>query len=300
MKIAVAGGTGFVGQSLCSCLHEEGHEVIVLTRDKSKRSNKRFTYVEWLGDADMQTEPLHGVHAIIHLAGESINTRWTEAKKKRILESRIRTTEAIHQWIKRLPEKPEVYLQASAVGFYGTSETKTFTEKNKQSGNDFLAQVASEWENAGKSIEKENIRTVFLRFGVILDRKEGALPRMVLPYQLFAGGTIGSGKQWLSWIHMNDVCRLIQFAVEKKNIRGPLNVTAPNPVQMKTFGKTIASVLKRPHWLPMPAAALNLLLGEMCMLVTKGQRVLPEKALQNGFRFQYNHLKEALEDLYRQ
>lgn len=298
MKVVIAGGTGFVGRALSNLLLQEGHDVIVLTRNKNKHTDKRITYVKWLKEPEIEYEELHDVDAIINLAGESINNRWTEKMKERILTSRLTASKNIHRLIKKLPHKPSVYIQASAIGFYGTSETETFTENHEKAGTDFLAQVVSKWEETGKCIEEEGIRTVYMRFGVILDRNEGALPRIVLPYQLFAGGTIGNGKQWLSWIHIEDVCELILFAIEQKNMSGKVNVTAPNPVQMKTLGKTVSQVLKRPHWLPVPAFALKTMLGEMSMLVLEGQRVLPDKALQHGFEFRYSHIQAALEQLY--
>lgn len=298
MKVVIAGGTGFVGRALSNLLLQKGHDVIVLTRNKNKQSDARITYIEWLNNESIEYEKLNDVDAIINLAGESINNRWTTTMKEHILTSRLKTTESIHQLIKKLSKKPNVYIQASAIGFYGTSDTETFTEKHEQAGNDFLAKVVSNWEQIGKRIENEGIRTVYMRFGVVLDRNEGALPRLVFPYKLFTGGTIGNGKQWISWIHINDVCKLILFAIEQKDLNGIVNVTAPNPVQMKTFGKTVSRVLKRPHWLPVPAFVLKTMLGEMSMLILKGQRVLPEKALQHGFTFQFNTVQETLEDLF--
>lgn len=298
MKIVLAGGTGFVGRSLCNHFYSRGYDVVILTRNPNKQTDERFTYVEWLTKKEVNMEPLHGADVIINLAGESINNRWTSAMKKQILQSRIQATEALHQLIQRLPENPKVYVQASAIGFYGTSDSKAFTEKHEQAGDDFLAHVVSQWEEAGQRIEKEGIRTVYMRFGLILERTEGALPLIALPYKLFVGGTIGRGTQWISWAHIEDVCKIIEFVIEHEKINGPVNVTAPHPVEMKVFGKTLAKILRRPHWLPVPAFALNILLGEMSMLITEGQRVLPEKALHHGFQFQYNHVREALEQLY--
>src|SRR5690606_34945367 len=205
---------------------------------------------------------------------------------------------AIHKLIQQLEKKPNVYIQASAIGFYGTSETETFTEQASKPGHDFLAHVASKWEEAGKVIENEGIRTVYMRFGLILSKDDGALPRIILPYKWFFGGKLGKGNQWASWVHIEDVCSMIRFAIENENINGPLNVTAPNPVTMNELGKTAAKILKRPHWLSVPAFALKLILGEMSTLVLDGQRVLPEKALENGFHFQFETLDEALENLF--
>lgn len=300
MKIAIAGGTGFVGRALCKTFSREGHEIIVLTRNKRKKTHSNITYAEWLNDKELDASIFNDVNVIINLAGESINARWTKKKKAPILNSRLTAVKAIHKLIQQLEKKPNVYIQASAIGFYGTSETETFTEQASKPGHDFLAHVASKWEEAGKVIENEGIRTVYMRFGLILSKDDGALPRIILPYKWFFGGKLGKGNQWASWVHIEDVCSMIRFAIENENINGPLNVTAPNPVTMNELGKTAAKILKRPHWLSVPAFALKLILGEMSTLVLDGQRVLPEKALENGFHFQFETLDEALENLFQQ
>lgn len=300
MKIAIAGGTGFVGRALCKTFSREGHEIIVLTRNKRKKTHSNITYAEWLNDKELDASIFNDVNVIINLAGESINARWTKKKKAQILNSRLTPVKAIHKLIQQLEKKPNVYIQASAIGFYGTSETETFTEQASKPGHDFLAHVASKWEEAGKVIENEGIRTVYMRFGLILSKDDGALPRIILPYKWFFGGKLGKGNQWASWVHIEDVCSMIRFAIENENINGPLNVTAPNPVTMNELGKTAAKILKRPHWLSVPAFALKLILGEMSTLVLDGQRVLPEKALENGFHFQFETLDEALENLFQQ
>lgn len=300
MKIAIAGGTGFVGKALSELLLRDGHELFILTRNiKNKRDRRGVTHIEWFGENSRPEKKLNGVDALINLSGESINNRWTSKTKQEILNSRVKASQEMARIIQRLDQKPHVYMQASAVGFYGTSLTDTFTENDEKCGDDFLARVVSKWEQEGRQIAEMGIRTVFMRFGVILDRLEGALPRIVLPYKLFAGGTIGKGEQWLSWIHIDDVCRMIRFAIEHEIIEGVMSVTAPNPVKMKEFGKTIANVLNRPHWLPVPSFALKILLGEMSLLVLEGQRVLPKKAQQHGFQFRYEHLYDALEHILK-
>lgn len=299
MKIVIAGGTGFVGGALCETFSREGHEIIVLTRKKRKITHPNITYVEWLNDGPIDVTPFHDVDVMINVAGESINARWTKKKKAQIVNSRLTATKAIHELIQQLEKKPCVYIQASAIGFYGTSENETFTEQVSKPGHDFLARVASEWEKAGKAIENEGIRTVYMRFGLILSKDDGALPRIILPYKLFTGGTLGKGNQWVSWVHIKDVCKMTRFAIENEKINGPLNVTAPHPVTMNELGKTVAKILKRPHWLPVPAFVLKLILGEMSTLVLDGQRVLPEKALENGFHFQFETIDNALTDLFQ-
>lgn len=299
MKIVIAGGTGLVGKALCQRLLQGGHEIIVLTRKPQQQSHPSITYVQWLNNNSLPLEKLRHVDAIINLAGESINNRWTKTMKRKILDSRLNVTNEIHKLIKQLPVKPLVYIQASAIGYYGTSETKTYTEEDKRTQSDFLSDVVAQWEEAGTRIEREGLRSVFMRFGVILDKQEGALPRIVLPYKAFIGGKIGSGNQWVSWVHIDDVCEMISFVLTNEKLSGYINVTAPYPVRMNEFGKTVASVLKRPHWIPVPAFALKTLLGEMSLLVLEGQRVPPEKALRHGYQFKYDHLHVALENIYQ-
>jgi len=301
MKIAIAGGTGLIGKALSNFLHKNGHEVIILTRQKQPPSSSESPrYISWLNiNSSSLIKDLTDVEAFINLAGSTINTRWTDKGKEQIVGSRLHVVEELHKLICGLPVKPKVLVNASAVGYYGTSEERTFTESSIQPGTDFLAQTVVKWESAVKRIEEMGIRTVYCRFGVVLDSNAGALPQMVLPYRLFIGGTIGSGRQWLPWIHIQDVVRGIVFAIENNKVKGPVNFTAPYPVKMEEFGKTLAAVFNRPHWLPLPGFALRLLLGEMSLLVLEGQRVLPEALLGHGFEFHYPQLLQALKDIYK-
>lgn len=296
MKIAISGGTGLVGQALSTELIRNGHEVFILTRSKTNISaNPQF--VQWLNDGDQPENALEGVDAIVNLAGATINNRWTDEYKHKILESRLRATSEINRIIEELNQKPTVLINASAVGYYGTSMTAEFSEQSAQ-GNDFLAETVARWETAASAANNLGVRVVLCRFGVILDKKGGALPRMALPYKLFGGGTIGSGQQWLSWIHIKDVVGGIMFAIENKQLSGPVNFSAPEPVIMDQFGKTLAKVINRPHWMPVPSVMLKLLLGEMSILVLEGQRVLPEKLLSAGYVFLFPHLQDALNDIF--
>lgn len=296
MKIAISGGTGLVGQALSTELIRNGHEVFILTRSKTNISaNPQF--VQWLNDGDQPENALEGVDAIVNLAGATINNRWTDEYKHKILESRLRATSEINRIMEELNQKPTVLINASAVGYYGTSRTAEFSEQSAQ-GNDFLAETVARWETAASAANNLGVRVVLCRFGVILDKKGGALPRMALPYKLFGGGTIGSGQQWLSWIHIKDVVGGIIFAIENKQLSGPVNFSAPEPVIMDQFGKTLAKVINRPHWMPVPSVMLKLLLGEMSILVLEGQRVLPEKLLSAGYVFLFPHLQDALNDIF--
>lgn len=298
MHIVIAGGTGFVGNALTANLTADGHRVTVLTRDPDTKPPKpNVTYVKWLTGNNPPANELRNVDAIVNLAGASINSgRWTTKRKKEILHSRIHATEAVIDIMKRLPVKPSVLVNASAIGYYGMSETETFTEESIVEADDFLAGVVRRWEEEARMAENEGIRTVVARFGVILGI-DGALPRMVLPYKLWAGGTVGSGRQWLSWVHIDDVVGIIRLAIENTDIKGPLNVTAPEPERMKEFGETIGQVMNRPHWIPVPAFVMRTALGEMSNLLLKGQRVLPEKATEQGYTFRYPRLHLALQQL---
>jgi uncharacterized protein len=298
MKIAIAGGTGFVGKALTSYLEKQGHDVYILTRKARPSTNDRIHYIEWLTPESQLEKYVSSLDAFINLAGESINSgRWTEKRKKRIMNSRLSATKAVLEFITKLEHKPEVFINASAIGIYGTSWNEIFTESSTKIGNDFLARTVIAWEEEAKKAEQLGVRTVLARFGIILGKEEGALSRIVLPYKLFIGGTVGSGDQWLSWIHLKDVVRSIEFILNNKNISGAVNITAPHPTRMKEFGQTIAKVLHRPHWLPVPDFGLRLLLGEMSMLVLEGQQVLPEKLQKFGFNFSFPYLEEALYDI---
>ncbi|MDK2599259.1 TIGR01777 family oxidoreductase [Bacillus stercoris] len=292
MNIAMTGGTGFLGRHLTGVL-TRGHHVYILSRNARETEQKNMTYVQWLTEGAAPEQELPHIDVWINLAGKSIFGRWTEKTKQDILSSRINATREVQRLIRKQKEKPKTLIQASAVGIYGTSLEKTFTEDSATSDEDFLSHTAHLWEKEGQNIEAMGIRTVYARFGVMLGEK-GALPLMVLPYKFLAGGTIGTGRQWLSWIHVEDAAQMIRFAVENAGISGPMNVTAPNPVEMKQFGKTIARVKHRPHWLPVPEFFLSKALGEMSLLIVKGQRALPKKAITSGFRFTYSDLAFAL------
>ncbi|MYL51029.1 TIGR01777 family protein [Halobacillus litoralis] len=298
MKIAITGGTGFVGTQLKEKFVQEGHDVYILTRSPKKYNDtEQVTYVGWLKEEFHPEQELPALDAIVNLAGESLNSgRWTEERKQSILESRIKSTEGVLDLVDALPEKPEVLVNASAVGYYGQSKTKTFTEETTEPGNDFLANVVEEWETRASQAAEKGIRTVYVRFGIILG-EEGALPKMILPYKMMIGGKLGSGEQWMSWIHIDDVVGLVHFAIENKDIHGPLNGTAPNPKRNKDFGQTLGEVLNRPHWIPAPAFALKAALGDMSTLLLDGQCVIPKKAMASGYTFHYPELQPALSSI---
>ncbi|MCD5325547.1 MULTISPECIES: TIGR01777 family oxidoreductase [Pontibacillus] len=298
MRIAITGGTGFVGTHITRHFVHQGHEVYILTRNPDKHPNTdKVKYVGWLKDEFSPEQELPPLDGIVNLAGENLNSsRWTEETKKRIMNSRIEATEAVLDLIKKMEHPPGVLVNASAVGFYGTSKSETFTEETTTPGDDFLANVVTEWEKRAEQATNHNVRTVYLRFGVILG-EEGALPKMALPYKMMAGGPVGDGEQWMSWIHIQDIVGMVDFALNNDQVKGPMNATAPEPKRNKELGHTIGKVLNRPHWLPVPSIALKGALGEMSILLLQGQYVYPQKALEQGYEFQYPTLEPALRDI---
>ncbi|MEK4701198.1 TIGR01777 family oxidoreductase [Solibacillus sp. FSL R7-0668] len=298
MKIAIAGGTGMVGRKLTELLQDKGHEVVILTRGNSRTENN-IRYVQWLAQDVKPELQLEQLDAFINLAGVSLNEgRWTKQQKQKIYSSRMDATAEALRIMQAIEHKPSVFINASAVGIYPVSENEIYTEQSTEKATDFLGNVVDHWEQKAVQAENLGIRTCLARFGVILAKGEGALPMMVLPYQLGVGGTIGSGKQWLSWIHVDDVARALLFVIEQDELRGPINFTTPNVKRMKSFGQAISKALRRPHWLPVPSLALKLALGEKSVLVVKGQHVLPEKLLNAHFKFNYTSVEDAIRDLY--
>lgn len=297
-NILISGGTGFVGKHITDLLIKDNYKVYILTRNTNNKTNQdNITYVEWLTPQSIPYKELPKIDAVINLAGESINGRWTDEKKHKILNSRLKATESLLDLTKNLSQPPAVWINASAIGYYGTSKTEVFTEQTSKHGSDFLAEVVRAWETKASEAKSLGCRTVYTRLGLILGRDGGVLPQLSLPYRFFAGGTVGSGEQWVSWVHVGDVVSLIKDAILNTQYTGPVNVTSPHPVTMKEFGQVTGAVMHRPHWLPAPSIAFKLLFGEMSMLILKGQQVLPEKALGAGYTFKYPHLKGALHDL---
>ncbi|MGM9988755.1 MAG: TIGR01777 family oxidoreductase [Bacillaceae bacterium] len=294
MKIVLFGGTGFIGTSIQQFFIKKGYEIIIVTRKPRESSHNQLTYLCW--DNMLKEEALlEKTDVWINLAGESINSgRWTKKQKEKIINSRISTTNKIITLLSSLQYPPSLFINGSAIGYYGTSLEHIFTEEDTH-GNDFLANTVTTWEEAANKANLLHIRTCYLRFGIVLGEDGGALPRMVLPYRFFVGGKVGHGNQWLSWIHIDDINHLIEHIIHTKSLEGPINAVAPNAITMNEFGKTIANVMHRPHWLPVPSFVLRLLLGEMSTLVLDGQRVLPAKAIESSFTFKYPSLKEALQ-----
>jgi len=294
MKIAIAGGSGFIGHHLIQDWLRTQHEVVLISRKRQESQNSLLTSVTW---DELKSNPLalEGVDAIVNLAGESINQRWTAEAKRSILQSRLETTGQIADTVARLERKPSVVVNASGMSIYGLSETATFDETSKHVHDHFLSDVVEEWERAADQIA--DTRVVKVRVGIVLGMDGGAFPKMLLPYRLFAGGKVGSGRQWLSWIHVEDMVRLINFCIENAEVTGAVNATAPHPVTNDQFGRVVGQVAGRPHWMPVPAFMMKLIFGELSVLLLEGQKVLPRKAMEHGFTFRYPELDGALKQL---
>lgn len=306
MKIAITGATGFVGTRLVEKLHENGHQIVVLTRNLERGRRyfppEAFPNVQVVIYDPKQSgewqNAISGCDGVVNLAGAPIaEERWTPARKKEIIESRQLGTQKIVEAIAKAAQKPSVLVNSSAIGYYGTSETATFDE-NSAAGNDFLAQVCTAWESEAQKVKQTGTRLVILRTGIVLGMG-GAVAKMLLPFKMFAGGPLGSGRQWFSWIHRDDFVNLIIEALKNPQFEGVFNATAPNPVRMNDFCKVMGEVMNRPSWLPVPDFALEVLLGDAAQVVLQGQQVLPKRAISGGFNYQYSSVKPALEDILK-
>lgn len=297
MKIVIFGGRGFIGRHLTTYFTRQGHHVIIVSRTFEKMNNPLLKCFTWK-DVNDSVQLVEDADAFINLVGETINQYWTKKAKEKIVTSRVEATKKIVTIIKKLNKKPNVVINSSAVGIYGMSETETFDESSDSEAHDFLATVVMKWEEAADELQ-EHTRLIKLRLGVVLGNDGGALPKMILPYKFYVGGKIGSGRQWFSWIHIEDLIRLIEFCIKNERISGPVNATSPNPVTNDAFGKALAAELNHPHFFPIPSFLLTIMLGEMSQMLLKGQKVLPHIALQHGFQFKYETIEEALQQLIK-
>lgn len=293
MRVVVTGGTGFLGRALVAALAGRGDEAVVVTRDPSRAELPPGARgIAWDGLATA----VDGADAVVNLAGETIAQRWTTAAKSRIVGSRAQAAERVGAALRASKSPPAVLVNASAVGFYGSRGDEELTEESR-SGSGFLAETTLAWERAAREAVPDDVRLVLLRTGVVLDAAEGALAKMLLPFRLGLGGPLGSGRQWMPWIHRDDLVALLLAALDDARYEGPVNGTAPGPVPMMVFAAALGRVLRRPSFAPAPAFAIRAAMGEMAALVLDGQRALPAKALALGFRFRFPDLEPALRDL---
>lgn len=299
MKVLVVGGTGFVGMPLCRELKRRGWDVAILARNVAAAESvlgSRYNIINWLDTSIIPKEALIGANVVINLAGESIGAkRWTSQRKEQILNSRVLTTRRIVDAMRDMESKPEVLVNASAIGYYGPRADEQICE-SESNGRDFLAHVTKAWEDEAHKAEAIGVRVAVMRLGVVLG-DGGALARMITPFKLYFGGPVGSGTQWFSWIHRDDVIGIIILAAENKNLHGPINATATAPLTMKEFSTALGRALGRPSWLPLPGLVLKLALGEMSDILLYGQRVLPCKAVEAGYVFKYESADKALKDI---
>ncbi len=304
MKVAVTGATGFVGSRLIERLTAEGHQVVVFTRSATRAERvfpkSAYPNLEVVAYNPVESgawqDVISGCDGVVNLAGEAIaETRWTPERKQALMNSRKITTQKLVKAIAQANPKPSVLVNASAIGFYGTSETASFDETSSP-GNDFLAEVCQTWEAEASKVKESGVRLVILRLGIVLGMG-GALGKMLTPFKMFAGGPIGSGNQWFSWIHREDLVSLILRALTRTQMEGVFNATAPQPVRMAEMTTALGQVLNRPSWLPVPSFALEAMLGDGAKVVLEGQEVLPKNTLADGFTYQYSTIKPALEEI---
>lgn len=280
MTIAISGNSGFIGRHLTDFLSARGDVVVPL----------KHTLFRSRSDEKLQ-EALTGCDVVINLAGATINQRWTRRAKRKILNSRIYTTRRLVSIVNEMPKKPELFISASAVGIY--PDRGIYSESSPSEGTGFLADVCSQWEEEAQKISRD-VRLVIARFGVVLSKDGGALPKMLLPFRLFIGGKIASGKQGFSWIHMEDVLHAIQFIIDHKDLSGVVNLVAPQPLTNRAFTKATAEVMHRPAWLTIPRKVFRYLYGEGEEVVTKGQQAYPARLLSAGYVFRYSDIRLAL------
>ena len=298
MQIVVTGGTGFIGRHLCASLCQKGHRVTLLTRRREEAQRlygATVTAIEWNGrEAGAWERCLEGADAVVNLAGAPIaDGRWTDARKQLLSESRVLTTRLLVEAISRSTSKPRTLISASGIGYYGASDDRMLDEGATR-GEGFLADLCLAWEAEALRAAEFGVRVVLLRTGMVLELDGGALPKLLLPFQLFAGGPIMPGTQWVSWIHRGDHIGLIQWLLTTPSVSGPINAVAPEAVTMNRFCEVLGRVLHRPSWLPVPGFALSMALGELGTLMTTGQRVKSAKALSEGYVFHYPALEPTL------
>ncbi len=303
MRVAIAGGTGFIGRALCTELLLAGHEVTVLTRSASQataRVPQGAQLAQWSpGEPTGMAEILSAADAVVNLAGESIaGQRWTPEFKQRLVNSRVNSTRALVQAMREVQTRPRVLVNASAVGIYGDRDEEELTESSPP-GTGFLAELAIRWEQAADEARELGVRVVKLRIGIVLGEGGGALEKMLLPFRFFVGGPFGSGRQWFPWVHLDDVTGITLHALTNERVQGAVNVVSPGIVRLAEFCRTLGRVMGRPSWLPVPGFALRLVAGELGESLLWSQRVIPQVAMETGYAFRFAQLEPALAQLLK-
>lgn len=298
-KVIIAGGSGMIGKKLTSKLKAAGYRVGIISREVSKSQKavpNADEHIVWSND-DSFFSAFDDCFAVINLAGSSVaDGRWTKANKKQIYDSRIIATNLLVNAINKSNNKPKVFVSASGIDFYGETSYDTFEDHAKGKG--FLADVCFDWENSAKQVNSHT-RLVIARIGIVLDDKGGALAKMVPPFMMYVGGPIGSGKQWMPFVHIDDLTSMFQFMLENDNLSGPVNCVAPTPVTMKEFSNVLGNVLQRPSMFPVPSLILKIIMGSSADIVLKGHKVIPKKLVKAGFHYKYDNLEYALKNLLK-
>jgi uncharacterized protein (TIGR01777 family) len=303
-KVVIVGVSGFIGRRLAAHLLKNGYTVVGTSRHPERLAASLESTVRrfrWDGYSAAEVVPqLEGALAVVNLAGEPIAAgRWTRARKARILNSRVRATRALSEAVAQTEQKPRVLIQASAVGFYGCGNGQILVESSPR-GSGFLAEVVEQWESAAAGVETAGVRLVRLRIAMVLGRGGGALPRLTLPFRLFLGGQLGTGEQWMSWIHLHDLLAAISFLIEREGCRGIFNAAAPEPLRNRDFASTVGRAMGRPSWFRVPAFVLRLALGEAANeMLLISQRVVSRQLPAAGFAFRFPRLLDALTDLLK-
>jgi uncharacterized protein (TIGR01777 family) len=308
MKIVIAGGSGFLGSPLAEMYAEDGHDVRVLTRSLAPGETRHdpgtgvpgITRVGWT--ADGQSGPwasvVEGADAVINLSGESLAAkRWTPAVKARLRDSRLLATRSLAAAIAGTAAPPAVFVSGSAVGYYGASDNRPLSESDPP-GTGFLAQLCVDWEAEARKAQRDGTRVVLLRTGVVLERSGGALPEMMRPFRFFAGGPIGSGRQYVSWIHRLDWIEIVRWLVQTPGVAGPVNATAPHPVTNREFARALGRAMHRPSFVPAPGFAVKIVAGEFADSILTGQRVIPARAQKDGYHFRYPEIDQCFRGIF--
>lgn len=302
-KIIITGASGFIGRALIKHLEQRKYEIIALTRNPAKTESKISNGVKWvLWDAktgDHWWKHADNAHAIINLAGEGIASGfWTSSKKQKIIESRTNSMNAIVDALANVRKKPKLVIQASAIGFYGNRGDEILNESSSP-GEGFLAHVVSEVEEATAKLKTLAERIIIFRIGLVLGKRGGLIPKIIIPFRLFMGGHLGDGSQWMSWIHVEDLARITEFCISNEKVRGVINLTSPNPLQSKDFFKFIGENMHRPSWFHIPGTIIKNLFGEMGReLFLTSQKVLPQTLINSNFQFNYPLLNTALNQIF--